>query len=55
MAGELEKVERAAEKLRAAQEARDAAIVAAIEAGESLRAVARAAGVSHQTVANVVA
>ncbi len=53
MTCELEAVRRAADRLREAKELRSEAVRAAVGAGLSLRAVAKAAGVSHQTVANL--
>jgi hypothetical protein len=43
-----------AKRLRDAQEARDRAIRAAHRAGGSLRVIADAAGVAHQTVQNII-
>lgn len=44
-----------ARKAREAVAFRNAAILAAHEAGHSLRTIAEAAGVSHQTVKNLLA
>ena len=43
----LRAAKRAQEKLEAASETRDAAVVAAVDAGASLRAVGAATGLSH--------
>lgn len=49
----LTDVARAAARATAALEDRDAAIRRALDQGASLRAVAEAAGVTHQTIANI--
>jgi len=51
---ELSKARRAAEKYDRAAEELDAAILAAHEAGETNRAIARATGLSHTGIAKVL-
>jgi hypothetical protein len=48
-------LERAAQALARARAARDAAVIAAVEHGESLRVVGEAAGISHEGVRKIVA
>lgn len=47
-------VARAARKAAAAYQARDQAVRDAYDAGESLRAVAEAAGISHEQVRRII-
>jgi hypothetical protein len=52
---EMVAVREAADAFEAAREARDLAVVMAARAGWSLRVIGAAAGVSHATVATIVA
>lgn len=51
---QLARVARAAEKAARTREELEAAIVAAHESGESLRAIAAAAGTNHEAVRTVI-
>jgi len=51
---DMDRVSKARERLRQAQEELRAAIVAAVESGETYRDVAKSAGLSHQRVAQIV-
>lgn len=51
---DLRKVRRAADKAALALEARDDAIRAAHASGSSLRSIAKAAGLSHQRVHQII-
>lgn len=54
MTAELERVDAAARQVSAAKTERELAILAAYDAGASLREIGRAAGVSHQRVAQII-